>query len=181
MKKFMVVIGHSFKDNGCSNEINNEYNLCMKTAIELFRTDETEDIDIVLKSRNHSYTDLPKEVNSYNPDYVIELHLNSSEDRSIQGSEHLYYHTSKRSKQMATIMQSNCVKVFGYRDRGIKPIKQSDRGCNILLNTKAPCVIAEPFFLSNSSLTNRESLEISVSKYVDYLKKSIREIADNNI
>lgn len=185
MKKVMIVIGHSFKDRGCNKKIENfiitEYDICMEVATRLFSIDTTEDIDIVLKSRNHSYTDLPKEINSYNPDYVIELHLNSSDNKDVQGTEHLYYHTSKRSKQMATILQNNCIKEFGYKDRGIKPIKQGDRGCNILLNTKAPCVIAEPFFLSYDNKGKLVLINDLIKKYCSYLQNSIREIVDKNV
>ena len=181
MKKVMVVVGHSFYDKGAYNKEfdRHEYDCCMKVATRLFETESWKDIDLVLKSRNASYSNLPIEINEWNPDYIIELHLNSIGTKKVQGTEHLYYHTSKRSKAMADILQKNCLKEMRLNDRGLKPIKREDRGCNILLNTKAPCVITEPFFLSG--IKEHDELEMLLFKYFIYLRDSIREIVDKNI
>lgn len=181
MKKVMIVVGHSFYDKGAYNEKfkTSEYDYCMNVATHLFSQEAWKDIDLVIKSRNASYSNLPIEINEWNPDYIIELHLNSVSNDTVQGTEHLYYHTSNRSKAMATILQKNCIKNFNYKDRGLKPIKKDDRGCNILLNTKAPCVIAEPFFLSG--IKNDDELSSNAVKYFHYLRDSIREIVDKNI
>ena len=36
-------------------------------------------------------------------------------------------------------------------DRGLKPIKNRDRGAYLLRKTDAPCVIIEPFFIDNDN------------------------------
>lgn len=181
MKKVMIVVGHSYYDKGAYNKKidKHEYDCCMKVATTLFETEAWKDIDLVLKSRNASYSNLPNEINEWNPDYIIELHLNAISNQTTQGTEHLYYYTSKRSKAMADILQKNCLNEMKLNDRGLKPIKKDDRGCNILLNTKAPCVITEPFFLSG--INNIEELEMLLHKYFLYLRNSIREIVDKNI
>ena len=178
MKKILLVIGHDYKDKGAYH-IKHERDICMEVATELFKQEQWNDIDLVLKSRNNSYTNLPKEINEWNPNYIIELHLNAVSNPNVQGSEHLYYHTSKRGKAMAEILQKHCIKEFKLKDRGLKPINQGDRGANILKNTKAPCVIAEPFFITAIN-TEAEFKEL-IQKYVAYLKDSIREIVDKAV
>lgn len=183
MKRVVIVVGHSFNDKGAYNEELNihEYDYCMKVALNVFSKEEWNDIDLILKSRNKSYSNLPIEINSLNPDYIIELHLNSVDDKQIQGSEHLYYHSSNRGKKIAYIFQKNCINIFKLKDRGLKGIKKGDRGNEILEKTKAPCIITEPFFISNFNKNNKNILDDYLDKYIKYIKKSIREIVDSNI
>lgn len=180
--KIMLIVGHSFDKKGCySKELDtHEYDFCMKVATELFAREMFYDVDLVLKSRNQNYSDLPKEVNSFNPDYVIELHLNSSDKREVQGTEHLYCNGSTRGKEMAEVLQKNCIKQFGFRDRGLDGRVNGENGHLLLSKTIAPCVIAEPFFLSDKTLT-KEQLEDLKEKYIKYLNVSIREIINRQI
>ncbi len=80
MKRVVIVPGHSFKDPGAVNDKLGitEYEYCLKTAVELFEEEEWEDIDLILKSRNKNYSNLPGEINHLNPDLVLELHLNAA-------------------------------------------------------------------------------------------------------
>ena len=182
MKKVMIVIGHDFNSKGCHNENLNvhEYDFCMKVATTLFAEEVWDDVDLLLKSRNRFYKDLADEINSSNPDYVIELHLNSVDNKKVQGTEHLYCHGSTRGEKMANILQKHCLAEFGYRDRGIDARVKGENGYPILSKTKAPCVIAEPFFLSDVNI-KQEDLEELTRKYITYLKKSIREICNRGI
>lgn len=181
MKKVVVVVGHSFYEKGAVNKKINihEYDLCMKVALNLFSREKWKDIDLILKSRNSSYIELPKEINSLNPDYIIELHLNSVSDENIQGSEHLYFHSSIKGKKIAEVFQKNCVDIFKLKNRGILPRKKGERGSEILEKTNAPCIITEPFFISN--LSNQHSVDDYIEKYIKYIQKSIREIVDIGI
>lgn len=182
MKKVMVVIGHDFNSKGCYNEKLNvhEYDFCMKVATTLFAEEVWDDIDLLLKSRNRFYKDLADEINSSNPDYVVELHLNSVDNKKVQGTEHLYCYGSERGKKIADIFQKHCVKEFGFRDRGLNGIVKGENGYPILSKTKAPCIIAEPFFLSDENIKS-EDLEELTRKYIMYLKRAIREMCNRGI
>jgi len=50
---------------------------------------------------------------------------------------------------MAEILLSHLVDHLELTNRGIKPKTSEDRGGYLLRYTKAPCVIAEPFFIDN--------------------------------
>jgi len=49
-----------------------EYEYCLERALELLKGDTWDDMDVVLKTRNRSYSELPKEIDSLNPDYILE-------------------------------------------------------------------------------------------------------------
>jgi N-acetylmuramoyl-L-alanine amidase len=61
----------------------------------------------------------------------------------------LYYHKSENGKKMAEILLEHLVEHLKLRNRGIKPRTAEDRGGYLLRYTKAPCVIAEPFFIDS--------------------------------
>jgi len=82
---------------------------------------------VVLKRRNRSYSELPKEIDSLNPDYILELHLNAA-NKKAQGSEVLYCRASNRGKKMAEIIQDNLVKRLNLADRGAKPKERKENG-----------------------------------------------------
>lgn len=177
MKKVLVVVGHSFYDKGAYNSKLDlkEYDFCMDVACEVFKREQWKDIDLLLKSRNASYSVLPAEINSLNPDFILELHLNCVADSSVQGTEHLYFNASQRSREMASILQKHCLEQFKLKDRKIKALFPGDNGYNIVSKTNAPCVITEPFFLSNIT---KEQIGDFKEKYIKYLTKAIREIVD---
>ena len=52
-------------------------------------------------------------------------------------------------KRIAEILQRRLHDFLGLRDREIKEKTTEDRGGYLLRYTKAPCVIAEPFFIDN--------------------------------
>ncbi|WP_319201322.1 N-acetylmuramoyl-L-alanine amidase [uncultured Ilyobacter sp.] len=174
MKRIVVVPGHSFLDPGAVNASLDlkEYDCVLEIAMELFKSDEWKDIDIVLKGRNR-YASLAEEINSLNPDYVIELHLNAANGR-VQGTEVLYCRSSSRGKEMAGIIQSELIKSLKYSDRGIKGISSDERGASILWKTKAPCIIIESCFID--SIKSKEDLKISDT--VSAIKKGIKEIVN---
>ena len=71
MKRVVIVPGHSYKDPGAVNESLGitEYEYCLNRTLELLKGDTWDDIDVVLKRRNRSYSELPKEIDSLNPNY----------------------------------------------------------------------------------------------------------------
>ncbi|WP_321328466.1 N-acetylmuramoyl-L-alanine amidase [uncultured Ilyobacter sp.] len=177
MKRIVLVPGHSSFDPGAINKNLNlkEYDCVLEMALKLFKSDDLGNVDMILKRRN-SYQTLAEEINSLNPDYIFELHLNAANGKA-QGTEVLYCSSSKKGKNIAEILQNNLVKALSYPDRGIKSIKIGDRGSNILWKTKAPCVIVESCFID--SLKFREDLKMKET--ISALKEGIREIIDRQV
>ena len=142
-----LVIGHKKDSPGAGNK---------RAGIHEFEFNEDLAIRIEKKTQNtkiqrvyrRTWGELPSDINGLGPDFVLSLHCNSY-DGQASGTEVLYYHKSKIGESIAKILQNHLVKFLGLRDRRIQPKTSEDRGGNLLRHTKAPCVIAEPFFIDN--------------------------------
>jgi N-acetylmuramoyl-L-alanine amidase len=154
-----LVIGHKKSSPGAGND---------RAGIHEFEFNEELAIRIEKKTQNtkiqrvyrRTWRELPADINGLDPDFVLSLHCNSYNGRA-SGTEVLYYHKSKIGQGIAEILQNHLVDFLGLRDRGVKPKTSEDRGGHLLRYTKAPCVIAEPFFIDNDQdlARAREDLE----------------------
>jgi len=148
--KIALVVGHKKEKPGACNKTNNicEWAFNDKLAHDIaVITDDRCEIEIVYRDR---YKDLPEKINALNPNFVICLHCNAFNTK-VSGTSVLYYYKSKRGKKMATIFQNEIVKALGLRNRGIKGKSSEEKGGYVLRETKAPCIITEPFFLDNDN------------------------------
>ena len=88
-----------------------------------------------------------QEENRSGANLFISIHCNGATSPQAHGVEVLYCEGSQKGKELATIMQERLVAATGLTDRGIKP--RSD--LHVLNRTKAPAILIETAFLSNSS------------------------------
>jgi N-acetylmuramoyl-L-alanine amidase len=154
-----LVIGHKKSSPGAGND---------RAGIHEFEFNEDLAIRIEKKTQNtkiqrvyrRTWGELPADINGLDPHFVISLHCNAYNGRA-SGTEVLYYHKSKIGESIAKILQNHLVAFLGLRDRKIQPKTSEDRGGNLLRYTKAPCVIAEPFFIDNDQdlVRARDDLE----------------------
>lgn len=130
--------------------------------------------------RQTSFKFLPGDINKITEkgDFIISFHLNSSDSPKSTGTEFLYYENSKRSKELAELMHITICPVLGLRDRGPLPRSQKDRGGFLLFKTNAPCVIAEPAFLSNEEdlATINEKKQYLADAYVGAIKEFMNKL-----
>ena len=148
-KKVALVIGHSKNKPGAKNVKYNrtEFNFNEGMVIDIKNIIERDyEVEIVYRD---TYSGLPDKINALNPDLVISFHCNAF-DTKASGTETLYYHTSKKGKEVAKVFQSKMVDILGLPDRGIKGRTSKDRGGHLLKRTNAPCIIVEPFFIDNN-------------------------------
>ena len=145
-----LVVGHSRERRGASNITYGitEYDFNRMIAKWIERCGNIKDLKVVFRD---TYSELPSKINRMKPKMVLSLHCNAYKNKSATGSEVLYYHTSSIGKQIAEITLENIVEVLGLADRGVKGIEGNERGGYLLRNTVAPCIIAEPFFITNDS------------------------------
>jgi len=102
--------------------------------------------------------------NNWNADRFVCLHYNACEDRTVNGTETLYYtNGSNTSKDLAQKLQKRLVEALGLKNRGIVP--RSD--LYVLKHTKMPAALTESSFISNP-------YEESRLKNIDYLTKIAR-------
>lgn len=151
MKTCTLVIGHKQDSPGATNKNSGlsefAFNSRLALAIADRAAEERCGVEL-LRVMRRSYGALPYEINALNPDIIISLHCNAFNTRA-SGTRVLYYHKSKKGRQLAEILQEKLMAALGLRDRGITPKTVEDRGGYLLFYTRAPAVIAEPFFIDN--------------------------------
>lgn len=153
MKRIALVVGHSEGSRGAYNKEMNvhEYYLNESLAKHTLNYMSIEsELDPCLVYRLNGYSKLPNDINELNPDLIISFHHNSTSNKTVQGTETLYYHKSKESKELASKVQNALVDVLGFKDRGLKPVDSEDRGGYVLKYTNAPCILVEPYFISDN-------------------------------
>jgi N-acetylmuramoyl-L-alanine amidase len=169
MKSVCIVVGHSAAKGGAYNAEKHigEYDYNHVLASHIAERLHRRNVRPIIMYRGSSYTGMVNDVNATNADFAIELHCNSVANSSVQGAETLYWHKSKRSKELAQKLQTPIVNLLGENNRGIKPITPDDRGAAFLRQTKMPSVILEPFFISNTkSLENGLALREQLANVV---------------
>ena len=95
---------------------------------------------------------LSEKVNSFqNVALCVELHFNASGNPKAKGHEFLFWHSSKKGKEVAECFSKNMSEFFpSLVSRGAKPIKSGQRGSMFLRKLSPVCLIAEPFFGSSA-------------------------------
>lgn len=88
-------------------------------------------------------------INTTNADIAIEFHCNAA-NGTATGTEMIYYPSSRAGKALAEKLQKAVVSVLGLKDRGVRE-PFDGRGNRFLAGTRMPAVIAESFFIDNSS------------------------------
>jgi N-acetylmuramoyl-L-alanine amidase len=149
-----IVVGHSDNSRGASNPVSgmSEHPFNHKVAKDIaaaLNNDESHNVNGIIVLRKTGLGDLIKEVNATGANLCLSLHCNAF-NRTASGCETLYYHTSKKSKEFAEVVQFELIELMGNADRGIKPKSSEERGGWILRETNMPCVIAEPFFIDET-------------------------------
>jgi len=179
MKKIVLVVGHKPSSAGAFNETYNlkefDYNdkLVAEIVDKLTMGWFFDKVEPVVVYRD-TYNGLPKKINDKNPDFIISFHCNAF-NKKVSGTEVLYYHTSKNGKKMAEILQKHLLKALGLKNRGVLGKTAEDRGGYLLRYTKAPCIIAEPFFIDNDS--DLVCAEVNRRELVAAYTEAIEEIA----
>ena len=173
--KVALIVGHKEDSQGACNST---YGICEFG----FNNKLVEKIDCLLDSRceteivyRDTYKTLPDKINILNPDFVISFHANSF-NTHVSGAETLYYYKSKKGKQIAEIFQSKLTTVLGLNDRGTKAKSSEQRGGYLLRNTKAPCIIVEPFFIDND--VECKSMTKDWKKLATVCRDSIYEVIE---
>ena len=168
-----LVIGHKKDSPGAVNENHNltEFDFNEDLALRIEREEIETNIQRVYR---RTYELLPSDINLLDPNFIISLHCNAF-NKEVSGTEVLYYHKSEMGKRIAELLQQNLTDFLELSDRGIKPKTAEDRGGYLLKYTKAPCVIAEPFFLDNDS--DLERVQGNLNGLAETFARSIEEIS----
>lgn len=171
-----LVIGHKKTSPGAVNqsqaltEFEFNDNLAMIIEKKVRRVD-------VQRVYRRTWKDLPDDINALKPTLIVSLHCNAF-NQEASGTEVLYYHKSSKGKRMAEILLGHLVDHLKLKDRGAKARSAEDRGGNLLRYTKAPCVIAEPFFIDNDQDLQRaqDNIDGFASAYATGIEEAAQDL-----
>lgn len=150
VQKTIVVIdvGHGGKDPGNLVAEIAEKDLCLAVAKKIKEMGTNSALDITLTRDSDKFLSLQDRVdliNALNPDYLISLHVNLSENTTDQGVEFfICSETSQKaaSAEFALKVKNNLEKVV--------PVKEIVKAnLYVLKNTRCPGTLIEMGFLSN--------------------------------
>ena len=133
---------------------------------------------VIYRVLRDSHTESPDDFNELDPDFIISLHCNATDEKT-SGTEVLYYHKSKIGKRIAEILIKYLVEYLGLPDRGAKP-KNADDECGLLLcYSSAPYAIVKSFFMDNDLDVNRvlenpEGLADAFAKAIDEVSEKVQ-------
>ena len=144
-----LVIGHMKESPGAKNKSQNLTEFDFNDDLAPRIKEQVNDCDVQIVYRK-VYDQLPGQINTLNPDFIVSLHCNSYHE-IVSGTEVLYYHTSQKGQEIAKILQGYLVDFLQLPNRGVRPKTAEDRGGFVLAYTHAPCIIAEPFFIHNDA------------------------------
>ena len=143
----------------------------MKEAGEkLAKVLEEQGYENFIHNRGYARIENTTFINSQNPDLVISLHCNSSDNLTATGTEAIHFPGSKNGIRFATILSKNVSEALGIRNRGAKEPYQG-RGDGLLRRLKAPAVISEPFFIDNN-----EDLKKAFERKNEYIQAIVKSI-----
>ncbi len=171
-----LVIGHKKRSPGAVNVNSSisEFEFNEDLALRIEKKVRTTEVQRIYR---RTYRELPGDINSLDPDFVVSLHCNAF-NKKASGTEILYYHKSTRGKRMAEIILRHLVGCLKLPSRGIKPKTAEDRGGYLLRYTNAPCVIAEPFFIDNDNdleraMNNKDGLAQAYASAIDEISEAV--------
>ena len=114
-----------------------------------------------------NYVNLLKDV-----DVAIEVHLNASSNKSVRGSETLYFPLSKKGKKLAKAIESYMKTITHSRGskegwyRGVR----NGKYLYFLAKTKPVSVIVEPYFITSEYIEPQKvayKIALGIKKYLD--------------
>lgn len=179
--KVILNVGHGGvkKDPGaCANGF--EEHAWNKDFVENYVKKECENqgVPYVIVYQNY-YSKLPDKINNLanKGDITLSFHLNAA-DKTATGVEMLYWHNSKKSRELAENMQRANVEATHLKDRKILPRVRGDRGWTLLYKTVTPCLIVESGFITNKN--DMEVLEATKKELAKYYVEAVKNYWNNN-
>lgn len=168
-----LVIGHKKSSPGAVNPRTGLSEFVFNDDLSRRIEEKVQGVEVQRVYRR-TYQELPEDINALGPDFIVSLHCNAFNGKA-SGTEVLYYHRSSKGRAIAEVLLRHLVNYLGLPNRGLKPCTAEDRGGYLLRYTKAPCVIAEPFFIDNDRDLARaqEDLDGLASAYA----RAIEEMA----
>ncbi len=159
-KKLALVVGHNSRRKGAKSVKGEyEYDFWNGIAKEMKTLAKEYDLDVKVFNRidcgsySKEIENVYKLVDNWigqipSAGVVCELHFNSNASDKPNGCEMLCSGSSK-GIALANALQMECVRVFGFKNRGVKTLSKGDRGYKSVVASKFPTIITETHFGSS--------------------------------
>lgn len=150
VKKTIVIdAGHGGDDHGATHDKITEKQLVQAIASKIKALDVSSELEIILLREDDismTLNERVEKINSLNPDLLISLHVNYSQDRSDNG---VSAYVSQKSVHYATSLEKahHVVKAFTGSELAAKEVK--DVNAYVLSHSKCPSILLELGYLTN--------------------------------
>lgn len=176
--KIAIIVGHDELKQGASSNGITEFGfnseLITSFWLKLPATHEFKRFNRSphIKGYNAQMSELHKRLKEWGCELAIELHLNDFHNKDVVGHEVLAM--SPNSMRYAEMLNDSFTMYLDNNDRGAKRITFSENGYGFLSRGDYPCIIVEPFFISQvqcylHGLNKRDKLINSFVKFFEGL------------
>jgi len=157
MKHVTLVIGHTELRQGAKNPLTGLTEFRFNSMLAMLINSKFDvrakarGLEVKLTTVSHKYVELPSKLNKLDLDLIVAMHCNAFNTK-VRGQECLYYSESRAGAVLSRTFL-NAFKCFLSPYRGTKALEKGHRGFKLVKNTKAVCLIMEPFFIDNNTDT----------------------------
>lgn len=148
-KRICIDAGHGGSDPGATNGTYKEKHAALGIALELGLALYRGGYEVYFTRTNDTFVSLSDRCtisNLADVDLFVSVHLNSTTSANASGIEtYVYRNASTTALNVADNVQKRLIEATGANDRGVK-----ESGFYVLKNTKAPAILIETGFISNS-------------------------------
>lgn len=153
--KIIIDLGHGGCDSGAIGQNGTmESNAVLYLGKEIEKILGESDLDVKFTRLSNKYISLGdrcKVANSFNSDYFVSIHMNSSSDTNVRGVEVWQYNNESESLNIfSNNICSDIAKALKIKNRGVKYSKD----LYVLKHTKMPACLIEVDFISNLDSEN---------------------------
>ena len=155
--------GHGGKDPGHLSSLSTQLqekdlNLIISKKIGHYLEHNLANVKVLYTRTSDVYPTLDERVlmaNSKNVDYMLSIHCNGNDNKSIYGTEtHIHNFNSKKAYKWALLIEKQFRTRAGRKSRGVKTGADIGHSLQILKYTKMPTILIECGFLTNTSEAN---------------------------
>lgn len=148
-KKVIVIdVGHGGSDKGASLESLLEKEINLEISKALLQLNTNSNIQLILTREDDRFISVDEriaKISSLKPDFVISIHTNYAQDKTLKGAEIFYSELNpfaEKAKHMATTFETIMKEAYSVN-------KSTTANFRVLKEVSCPSIMIETGFLSN--------------------------------
>ncbi|WP_121665782.1 N-acetylmuramoyl-L-alanine amidase family protein [Mesonia aquimarina] len=174
--KVVIDAGHGGKDSGTTNEDAKEKDITLQLVQKLKEVNTSKELELVFTRENDEFISLEERIkiaNTNNADFIISLHVNSSNNKNDNGIEAYTKANSSDSRTISFV--SSLVAELIFNNSPLQKTEMRKANFKILRDSKAPAVLLELGFISNlenkAYITSKKGQTKLAESILESLKK----------